>query len=280
MKRSETEATGAVMTAAAQGGQCKRAGCPAPLPAQRSGRAWQFCSDEWRRRHYNALRGGTPAAPSAAADGAGAALARLGQLLAEAARLTAGVAAQVADAAPERVAVQAAEAEAAPAGPRPAPRSPRPGPRSPPSPPPRPRKPPTPPRTPGPPPKTAPWPRQGKPASCRRRPPPWPAGSRTHCGPQTDPRDSAFTTGRSSALRKARGHHLLIRRSLLPGEKGRLELAFFRCWSPRSVTLPELTAVAHRHITLAMLACAFLAATARAARPPAGDGAAPAEKGT
>src|SRR5215469_11351596 len=40
------------------------------------------------------------------------------------------------------------------------------------------------------------------------------------------------------------GHHLLVRRSLRPGEKGQLELAFFRCWSPRPVTLPELTAVA------------------------------------
>ena len=29
-----------------------------------------------------------------------------------------------------------------------------------------------------------------------------------------------------------------------PGEKGELELAFYRCWSPRPVTLPELAAVA------------------------------------
>lgn len=29
------------------------------------------------------------------------------------------------------------------------------------------------------------------------------------------------------------GHHLLVRRFLQPGEKGQLELAFFRCWSPR-----------------------------------------------
>jgi hypothetical protein len=36
--------------------------------------------------------------------------------------------------------------------------------------------------------------------------------------------------------------------ALQPGEKGRLELAFFRCWSPRPVTLPE------RHAALAMLA--------------------------
>ena len=93
------------------------------------------------------------------------------------------------------------------------------------------------------------------------------------------------------------GHWLLARRSLRPGEKGELELAFFRCWSPRPVTLPELVAVAgarwgiedcfgeaknetgldhyqvrryrawYRHITLSMLAHAFLAVTARSARP-------------
>jgi SRSO17 transposase len=40
------------------------------------------------------------------------------------------------------------------------------------------------------------------------------------------------------------GHWLLARRSLRPNEKGELELAFFRCWSPRPVTLPELVAVA------------------------------------
>jgi hypothetical protein len=40
------------------------------------------------------------------------------------------------------------------------------------------------------------------------------------------------------------GRHLLVRRSLRRGEKGQLELAFFRCWSPRPVTLPELTGVA------------------------------------
>jgi len=114
-------------------------------------------------------------------------------------------------------------------------------------------------------------------------------------------------------------HHLLARRSLQPGEKGQLELAFFRCWSPRPVTLPELVAVAgarwgiedcfaeskgeagldhyqvrkyrawYRHATLAMIAHAFLAVAARASRPgppPAGpaasgsDEAAPAKKGT
>ncbi len=114
----------------------------------------------------------------------------------------------------------------------------------------------------------------------------------------------------------APGHCLLIRRSLAPGEKGQLELAFFRCWSPRPVTLPELVAVAgarwgvedcfaeakgeagldhyqvrkyrawYRHATLSMLAHAFLAVTARASRPgtapPASgnDQAASAEKGT
>jgi SRSO17 transposase len=108
------------------------------------------------------------------------------------------------------------------------------------------------------------------------------------------------------------GHHLLVRRSLQPGEKGTLELAYFRCWSPRPVTLPELVAVAgarwgiedcfaeskgeagldhyqvrkyrawYRHVTLAMLAHAFLAVTARAARPGTASGngrAVPAEKG-
>lgn len=94
------------------------------------------------------------------------------------------------------------------------------------------------------------------------------------------------------------GHWLLARRSLRPGEKGELELAFFRCYSPRPVMLPELVAVAgarwaiedcfaeaknetgldqhqvrkyrawYRHVTLSMLARAFLAVTARAARPP------------
>ena len=40
------------------------------------------------------------------------------------------------------------------------------------------------------------------------------------------------------------GHWLLVRRSLQPGEKGDIELAFYRCWSPEPVTLPELAAVA------------------------------------
>jgi SRSO17 transposase len=92
-------------------------------------------------------------------------------------------------------------------------------------------------------------------------------------------------------------HWLLVRRSLQSGEKGEIELAFYRCYSPRPVTLAELAAVAgarwgvedcfaeakneagldhyqvrryrawYRHITLSMLAHAFLAVTARAARP-------------
>ena len=92
-------------------------------------------------------------------------------------------------------------------------------------------------------------------------------------------------------------HRLLVRRSLRPGEKGELELAYFLCYSPRAATLAELVAVAgarwavedcfaeaknetgldhyqvrkyrawYRHITLSMLAHAFLAVTAR---PPPG----------
>jgi SRSO17 transposase len=95
----------------------------------------------------------------------------------------------------------------------------------------------------------------------------------------------------------AAGHRLLVRRSLAPNGKGILELAFFRCWSPRPVTLAELVAVAgarwavedcfaeaknetgldhyqvrryrawYRHVTLSMLAHAFLAVAARSARP-------------
>jgi SRSO17 transposase len=109
-------------------------------------------------------------------------------------------------------------------------------------------------------------------------------------------------------------HHLLARRALQPNEKGVLELAFFRCWSPRPVTLAELVAVAgarwgvedcfaeakgeaglnhyqvrkyhawYRHVTLSMLAHAFLAVTARDSRPGApasgNDSEAPVEKGT
>lgn len=86
--------------------------------------------------------------------------------------------------------------------------------------------------------------------------------------------------------------HLLIRRNRTSGE-----LAFYLCWSPTAVTLSELVRVAgvrwsveecfqaaksqvgldhyqvrhwtawHRHITLAMLALAFLAAVAASAAP-------------
>ena len=62
---------------------------------------------------------------------------------------------------------------------------------------------------------------------------------------------------------KSPGHHLLVRRSLQPDEKGTLELAFYRCWSARPATL-------------AMLAHAFLAITARDSRQQAPPGPAPA----
>jgi SRSO17 transposase len=96
-------------------------------------------------------------------------------------------------------------------------------------------------------------------------------------------------------------HQLLVRRSLHPGEKGQLELAFFLCYAPGGAALTELAAVAgarwavedcfaeaknetgldhyqvrlyhawYRHITLSMLAHAFLAVTARALRPVSSD---------
>jgi SRSO17 transposase len=95
---------------------------------------------------------------------------------------------------------------------------------------------------------------------------------------------------------KSPEHHLLVRRALRPNEKGVLELAFYRCWSPRPVALAELAAVAgarwgvedcfpeakneagldhyqvrkyrawYRHVTLSMLGHAFLAVTARDSR--------------
>jgi SRSO17 transposase len=95
----------------------------------------------------------------------------------------------------------------------------------------------------------------------------------------------------------SREQHLLARRSLAPGEKGRLELAYFLCHAPAGTTLAELTAVAgarwavedcfaeaknetgldhyqvrkydawYRHITLSMLAHAFLAVLARTGDP-------------
>jgi SRSO17 transposase len=109
-------------------------------------------------------------------------------------------------------------------------------------------------------------------------------------------------------------HHLLIRRSLAPDAKGVRELAFFTCHSPAGASLTELVRVAgsrwaieecfqaaknetgldhyqvrlyqawYRHITLSMLAHAFLAVTAHALRPgpvpPGGaDGSQPGKKG-
>ena len=92
-------------------------------------------------------------------------------------------------------------------------------------------------------------------------------------------------------------HHLLARRSLTPDSKGERELAFFTCHAPAGTTLAELVAVAgarwaagscfqaaknetgldhyqvrqygawYRHITLSMLAHAFLAVTAAACQP-------------
>jgi len=92
-------------------------------------------------------------------------------------------------------------------------------------------------------------------------------------------------------------HRLLVRRSLHLNEKGEQELAFFWCYAPRGASLAELVAVAgarwavedcfaeaknetgldhyqvrlyqawYRHITLSMLAHAFLAVTAHALRP-------------
>jgi SRSO17 transposase len=111
-------------------------------------------------------------------------------------------------------------------------------------------------------------------------------------------------------------HHLLARRSLTVNAKGKHELAYFTCHAPQGATLAELVAVAgarwaveecfqaakneagldhyqvrlchawYRHITLSMLAHAFLAVTAaacRPARPPAHHGGAhgePGKKGT
>jgi SRSO17 transposase len=105
---------------------------------------------------------------------------------------------------------------------------------------------------------------------------------------------------------------LLVRRSLVPGEKGTLELAYFLCHAPGGATLAELVAVAgarwavedcfaeaknetgldhyqvrtwtawYRHVTLSMLAHAFLAVLARSSRPPSEpqDQAGPGERAT
>jgi SRSO17 transposase len=106
------------------------------------------------------------------------------------------------------------------------------------------------------------------------------------------------------------GRHLLVRRALVPDAKGELELAFFLCSAPPGTTLAELVAVAgarwvvedcfaeaknetgldhyqvrryrawYRHITLSMLAHAFLAVTAAAANRSAGSGGGTGKKGT
>jgi hypothetical protein len=126
MKRNEmqegslmTTTTTAVMPAGTGvpagegGGCCKRAGCGRPLPPGERGRSRQFCSDECRIRHFNAMRGQAAVPPPPAADGPQASLGRLAQLLAEASRLASAASAQVAAADPGRVAVVLAEAEAA-----------------------------------------------------------------------------------------------------------------------------------------------------------------------
>jgi SRSO17 transposase len=93
-------------------------------------------------------------------------------------------------------------------------------------------------------------------------------------------------------------HRVLVRRALTPNDKGELELAFFYCHTPAGASLAQLVAIAgsrwnieecfqaaknevgldhyqvrkwdawHRHITLAMLAHAFLAVTAAIEHPP------------
>ena len=93
------------------------------------------------------------------------------------------------------------------------------------------------------------------------------------------------------------GRSVLVRRSLHANAKGERELAYYRCYAPDGAALAELVAVAgarwavedcfaeaknetgldhyqvrqydawYRHITLSMLAHAFLAVTARALRP-------------
>lgn len=88
---------------------------------------------------------------------------------------------------------------------------------------------------------------------------------------------------------------LLVRRSLAPGEHGELEPAYYLCFGPTGTTIDQLVAIAgsrwaieecfqsannevgldqyqvrrhdawHRHITLSMLAHAYLAVTAATA---------------
>ena len=93
-------------------GLCGRAGCGRPLQAGERGRSRRFCSDECRRRHYNALRG-RPAPAPVSETAAETALGKLTQLLAEASQLAVTASAQLAESDPRRVAAVLAEAEAA-----------------------------------------------------------------------------------------------------------------------------------------------------------------------
>jgi len=121
MKRNETHEDAAMTVPAITGvpvvgrgdGHCKRAGCGRPLPPVGRGRSREFCSDECRTRHYNAMRSQATAVVPPPAGGPEEGLARLTQLLAESSRLAAAVSTQVAQADPGRVAAMLAEAEAA-----------------------------------------------------------------------------------------------------------------------------------------------------------------------
>jgi hypothetical protein len=121
MNRNETHEDAATTVPAITGvpvvgrgdGHCKRAGCGKPLPPGGRGRSREFCSDECRIRHYNAMRGQATVATPPSTGGPEAGLARLVQLLTESSRLAAAVSAQVAEAEPGRVAAVLAEAEAA-----------------------------------------------------------------------------------------------------------------------------------------------------------------------
>ena len=65
---------GAGVRAGDSGGCCKRAGCGRPLPPGERGRSRQFCSDECRIRHFNAMRGQAAVPPPPPADGSQASL--------------------------------------------------------------------------------------------------------------------------------------------------------------------------------------------------------------
>jgi len=121
MKQNETHEDAAITVPAITAvpvvgrgnGHCKRAGCGKPLPPGGRGRSREFCSDECRIRHYNAMRGQAAAATLPPMSGPEAGLARLAQMLTESSRLATAVSAQVAEAEPGRVAAVLAEAEAA-----------------------------------------------------------------------------------------------------------------------------------------------------------------------